>query len=43
MKKAGIEYAIGQIRDLLDHGVNGIHVYAMNKPDIARQIFEAVR
>jgi methylenetetrahydrofolate reductase (NADPH) len=43
MKKAGIEYAIDQIRDLLDHGVNGIHVYAMNKPAVAKQIFDAVR
>ena len=43
MKKAGIEYAINQIRDLLSHGVDGIHLYVMNKPEIARTIFEAVR
>lgn len=43
MKKAGIEYAINQIRDLLSHGVDGIHLYVMNKPETARTIFEAVR
>ena len=39
--EAGIEYAIGQIRDLIDHGVRGIHVYTMNKGDVARRIFNA--
>ncbi len=38
---AGIDYAIGQIRDLIDHGVKGIHVYTMNKGDVARRIFDA--
>ncbi|MBQ7583876.1 MAG: methylenetetrahydrofolate reductase, partial [Lachnospiraceae bacterium] len=42
-KKAGIDYAIGQIRELLSHGVRGIHLYVMNKPDIAEAIFGAVR
>ena len=43
MKKAGIEYAVNQIRDLLSHGVDGIHLYVMNKPEVARTIFGAVR
>lgn len=43
MKKAGIEYAIGQIRALLEHDVRGIHLYVMNKPEIAEVIFNAVR
>ena len=43
MRKAGIEYAINQIRELLDHGVDGIHLYVMNKPEVAREIFAAVR
>lgn len=38
MKQAGIAYATEQIIDLLANGVNGIHVYSMNKPDIAREI-----
>lgn len=43
MKKAGIEYAADQIRGLLEHGVRGIHLYVMNKPEIAREIFGSVR
>lgn len=38
MKQAGIAYATEQIIDLIANGVNGIHVYSMNKPDIAAQI-----
>ena len=43
MKEAGLEYAISQARDLLDHGVNGIHLYVMNKPEVARSIFDEIR
>lgn len=39
--KAGIDYAIGQIRDLIDNGVRGIHLYTMNKGDVARAVFGA--
>jgi methylenetetrahydrofolate reductase (NADPH) len=38
MKKAGVEYAIKQIRELLDAGVDGIHLEPMNKPELAREI-----
>ncbi|MBR0085617.1 MAG: methylenetetrahydrofolate reductase, partial [Lachnospiraceae bacterium] len=38
MKTAGIIYATEQIIDLIAHGVNHIHVYTMNKPDIAERI-----
>lgn len=31
MRKAGIDYAVRQIRDLQEHGVDGIHIYSMNK------------
>lgn len=31
MRKAGIDYAIRQILDLKTHGVDGIHIYSMNK------------
>lgn len=31
MRKAGIDYAVNQIRDLKEHGVDGIHIYSMNK------------
>lgn len=31
MRKAGIDYAVRQIRDLKEHSVDGIHIYSMNK------------
>ena len=40
---AGIAYAVNQIIDLVSHGVDGIHLYTMNKPVIARKIYEAVK
>ncbi len=43
LREAGIAYAIGQISDLIANDVDGIHLYAMNKPDIAQQIYSAVR
>ena len=38
MKQAGIAYATDQIIDLYANGVNHIHVYSMNKPDVAEKI-----
>ena len=38
MKQAGIVYATDQIIDLLANGVKHIHVYSMNKPDVAAGI-----
>lgn len=38
MKEAGIIYACDQIIDLISNGVSHIHVYSMNKPDIAEGI-----
>lgn len=38
MKQAGIAYATEQIIDLIANGVNAIHVYSMNKPDVAARI-----
>lgn len=35
LRAAGIEYAVNQIRDLILHGVEGIHIYAMNNPATA--------
>ena len=43
MKKAGIDFCIRQAIDLADHDVHGIHVYAMNKPELVREVFAAVR
>ena len=38
MKQAGIAYATEQIIDLFANGINAVHVYSMNKPDVARAI-----
>ena len=38
MKQAGIAYATDQIIDLMANGVKNIHVYSMNKPEIAEGI-----
>ena len=38
MKQAGIAYAAEQIIDLYANGINAVHVYSMNKPDIAMAI-----
>ena len=38
MKQAGVIYATEQIIDLIANGVTHIHVYSMNKPDIASAI-----
>lgn len=40
MKQAGIAYATEQIIDLIANGVNHVHIYTMNKPDIAGAILE---
>ncbi|HJA12383.1 MAG TPA: methylenetetrahydrofolate reductase [NAD(P)H] [Candidatus Mediterraneibacter merdipullorum] len=38
MKQAGIAYATDQIIDLLANGVRNIHIYSMNKPEVAQAI-----
>ncbi len=38
MRQAGIAYATDQIIDLYANGVNNVHVYTMNKPDVALAI-----
>jgi methylenetetrahydrofolate reductase (NADPH) len=39
MKQAGIAYATEQIIDLFANGVNCVHIYTMNHPEIAGEIF----
>ncbi len=43
MKEAGLAYATAQITDLLSAGADGIHLYTMNQPDIAKRISENIR
>ena len=40
MRQAGIAYATSQIIDLYANGFNAVHVYSMNKPEVARSIAE---
>ncbi len=40
MQQAGIAYATDQIIDLIANGIRHIHVYSMNKPEVARGILD---
>lgn len=42
MRKAGIDYAVQQIRDLKEHGVDSIHIYSMNKVKTTTEICNAI-
>ena len=42
MRDAGIAYAVDQIVDLMAQGVDGIHLYTMNNPYIAKKIYAAI-
>jgi len=39
MRQAGVAYATEQIVDLIANGVNNIHLYTMNRADVARDVF----
>lgn len=43
MRKAGIDYAIRQILDLKEHGVDGIHIYTMNRIKTMTKIMDEIR
>lgn len=42
LRQAGIEYACRQLEDLAENGVDGLHVYTMNRPGVARAALEAL-
>ncbi len=42
LRDAGIAYATEQIIDLLSTGVQGIHLYVMNRPDVAQKLFDNI-
>lgn len=43
MTEAGIAYATEQIIDLFANGVNAVHVYSMNKPEVAQKIKDNIK
>ena len=40
---AGMDYAIKQIRELIDHGIDGIHLYIMNSPEVAIYVYDGIK
>ncbi len=43
LRKAGIEYASKQIIELMNYGIDGVHIYSMNKPENAAEILENIK
>ncbi|MGN0608023.1 MAG: methylenetetrahydrofolate reductase [NAD(P)H] [Oscillospiraceae bacterium] len=43
LRDAGIAYAVDQIVDLISNGVEGIHLYTMNNPYVARKISDSIK
>lgn len=41
-RQAGVEYACEQLVDLAANGVDGLHVYSMNKPEVGRAAYDAL-
>jgi len=42
LSAAGIEYACSQVRNLAEHGADGVHIYTMNRPQIAEACASAL-
>lgn len=40
--EAGIDYAVRQLRDLIEGGADGVHLYAMNNAEVARRVYEGI-
>ena len=41
-RQLGIEYAVGQIEELWEHGVSGVHIYTLNRSYSTRRILDAL-
>lgn len=41
--KAGIDYAVHQLRDMIEGGADGVHLYAMNDADVAEAVYDGIR
>jgi methylenetetrahydrofolate reductase (NADPH) len=42
MRKLGVEFAVKQVEDLMNHGVDYVHFYTMNRPDSVSEILNAL-
>jgi methylenetetrahydrofolate reductase (NADPH) len=42
VERAGVHWAAEQVRDLIDHGVAGVHFYTLNKAKATRKIYETL-
>lgn len=40
---AGIDYAVRQLRDLIEGGADGVHLYAMNDAKVAEKVYDGIR
>ena len=40
---AGIDYAVAQLRDLMEAGVDGVHLYAMNNADVVERVHAGIK
>ncbi|MBR2835391.1 MAG: methylenetetrahydrofolate reductase [Coriobacteriales bacterium] len=41
-RRAGIEFMCEQLRDLAANGVDGLHIYTMNRPDVAQAAYDTL-
>ena len=41
--QTGIEYAVEQLRDLIEGGADGVHLYAMNEAGVAAAVYDGIR
>lgn len=41
--EAGIDFAVRQCKDLISHGVDGVHIYTMNDPQVAIRVWEGIK
>ncbi len=42
LAQIGIDYSANQIIELISSGVDGVHIYTMNRPEVAKQIMERI-